>query len=402
MCEIQIIVPFNREVNEEDTKEFFNLLDLGSYGNRDAYGLFTDNYMFRKGIAFYEETDEQKEEIANTIKERGAKFIIGHNRLTTQGSGKINHNNHPFPTDNWVIVHNGVIRNDYDLQYEYDVEYKEDTDSVIIVSLLEKFYQETGDSVEAIKKVAESLSGRFSVCAYNKEEERLFYFKNKSTAFDFRLVRFEDDSEVLIGSTSSANFDDVFVKNYQIFYDLKYKSAFDAEAGHEVIYEIDNSQIKIVGYFKEEKQAINYSTKNYGTNYGYNNYNTSSKKSLNTTGGYYEHDWENWDKEWSNGIDVDYSNPKHAFSGIVNEGDLRFNLVESSEFLWEEIQEAIGFDFELNMELDNNKVLYTIKGSPVTMNEICELLSDLNVCEAEIESHDKIAVYVNDIYEAFK
>lgn len=49
-----------------------------------------------------------------------ARVIMGHTRMTTQGSEKFNFNNHPFPgrvgVTNFALAHNGVLHNDIKLQ----------------------------------------------------------------------------------------------------------------------------------------------------------------------------------------------------------------------------------------------------------------------------------------------
>ena len=45
-----------------------------------------------------------------------AQVMMGHTRMTTQGSERYNHNNHPFPgragTMDFALCHNGVLYND--------------------------------------------------------------------------------------------------------------------------------------------------------------------------------------------------------------------------------------------------------------------------------------------------
>ena len=49
-----------------------------------------------------------------------ATCILGHTRMTTQGSEKVNHNNHPFISKvkghEFALAHNGVLYNDIELR----------------------------------------------------------------------------------------------------------------------------------------------------------------------------------------------------------------------------------------------------------------------------------------------
>ena len=69
--------------------------------------------------------------------------IMGHTRMTTQGSAKRNYNNHPFPgrTGNvaFALAHNGVLYNDRSLRRALALpEVKIETDSYIGVQLIER------------------------------------------------------------------------------------------------------------------------------------------------------------------------------------------------------------------------------------------------------------------------
>jgi len=94
-----------------------------------------------------------------------ANIIMGHTRMTTQGSEKRNCNNHPFyGTVNgrsFALAHNGVIINDDELQKKYSLPKTNiETDSYVAVQLLE---QQTDLSFEDLAKVAEELEGSFTL-----------------------------------------------------------------------------------------------------------------------------------------------------------------------------------------------------------------------------------------------
>ena len=89
--------------------------------------------------------------------------IMGHTRMATQGSEKLNYNNHPFPgragNKNFALAHNGVLSNDKLLRKEKSLpESLVQTDSYIAVQLLE-----SAGSLDfnSIREMSEELIGSF-------------------------------------------------------------------------------------------------------------------------------------------------------------------------------------------------------------------------------------------------
>lgn len=72
-----------------------------------------------------------------------AAVIMGHTRMTTQGSARRNYNNHPFPgrtgAVDFALAHNGVLYNDVALRDSLHLpRTKIQTDSYIAVQLLQR------------------------------------------------------------------------------------------------------------------------------------------------------------------------------------------------------------------------------------------------------------------------
>ncbi|MBR4627280.1 MAG: glucosamine 6-phosphate synthetase [Ruminococcus sp.] len=94
----------------------------------------------------------------------GTTAVMGHTRMTTQGDGKLNYNNHPFPgtagDTSFAFAHNGVLWNDKELRRDKLIpdSYIE-TDSYIGVQLIEK--QGMLD-FESLKYMAETVEGNFT------------------------------------------------------------------------------------------------------------------------------------------------------------------------------------------------------------------------------------------------
>ena len=71
------------------------------------------------------------------------RVIMGHTRLTTQGSEKRNYNNHPFEGRTregaFALAHNGVLHNDRSLRKSQKLPYTRiETDSYVAVQLIEQ------------------------------------------------------------------------------------------------------------------------------------------------------------------------------------------------------------------------------------------------------------------------
>ncbi|MBQ3194793.1 MAG: class II glutamine amidotransferase [Oscillospiraceae bacterium] len=105
-----------------------------------------------------------------------ATVVMGHTRMTTQGSALHNENNHPFRgragNTNFALAHNGILHNDHALQKEFKLPAtKIETDSYVAVQLLEKF-----DKVdfEGLQAMAEELEGSFTITALTERDELYF------------------------------------------------------------------------------------------------------------------------------------------------------------------------------------------------------------------------------------
>ena len=110
-----------------------------------------------------------------------AAVVMGHTRLTTQGSEKKNYNNHPFlapaGTGSFALAHNGVIRNDRLLRKQERLPAtKIETDSYIAVQLLAR----SGEvSMGSLRDMAERLEGSFSFTVLD-DQNNLYFVKGDS------------------------------------------------------------------------------------------------------------------------------------------------------------------------------------------------------------------------------
>lgn len=105
-----------------------------------------------------------------------ATMVMGHTRMTTQGSALRNENNHPFRgkagNTNFALAHNGILYNDRTLRKEFKLPAsKIETDSYIAVQLLEQLGRM---DFEGLRAMAEELEGSYTITALTERDELYF------------------------------------------------------------------------------------------------------------------------------------------------------------------------------------------------------------------------------------
>lgn len=113
-----------------------------------------------------------------------ANIIMGHTRMTTQGSEEFNYNNHPFfgiaNGVQFALAHNGVLSNDKDLRRTENLsETHIQTDSYVAVQLIEK---EKSLDFASLKNMAEKVEGSFCFTALTGRNELYFVKGNNPIA----------------------------------------------------------------------------------------------------------------------------------------------------------------------------------------------------------------------------
>ena len=90
--------------------------------------------------------------------------ILGHSRLVTDGTQEAHHNNQPVIVDGAVGIHNGIVVNCEELWGRFpDLHRRYEVDTEILLSLIAKFYGETGSPAKAVKKTFGLIQGAASV-----------------------------------------------------------------------------------------------------------------------------------------------------------------------------------------------------------------------------------------------
>ena len=109
---------------------------------------------------------------------------IGHTRWATHGVP--NHENshpHQSASKRFTLVHNGVIENYEELRDEYlpNVKFLSETDTEVIVQLIEHFSDKGLSTEEAFVEVVKLLHGSYALALLDEEDKDTIYVaKNKS------------------------------------------------------------------------------------------------------------------------------------------------------------------------------------------------------------------------------
>jgi glutamine---fructose-6-phosphate transaminase (isomerizing) len=109
---------------------------------------------------------------------------IGHTRWATHGvPNKRNAHPHQSHGGRFTLVHNGVIENDVLLKQEYfaDAKFVSDTDTEVIVQLVEYFVSKGLEVEEAFRSALKELKGSYALALMDNENpDVVFVAKNKS------------------------------------------------------------------------------------------------------------------------------------------------------------------------------------------------------------------------------
>lgn len=119
--------------------------------------------------------------------------VMGHTRMTTQGSARRNCNNHPFRgvagAIPFALAHNGILHNDDALKRQYRLPHsKIQTDSYVAAQLLEMKH---GLNWDALRFMAEQLEGSFTITVLDGADN-LYFIKgnNPLCLLDFSRLGF--------------------------------------------------------------------------------------------------------------------------------------------------------------------------------------------------------------------
>ncbi|MBT2693538.1 glutamine--fructose-6-phosphate transaminase (isomerizing) [Bacillus sp. ISL-55] len=169
-------------IGNNDSKEILlKGLEKLEYRGYDSAGIAVMN---EKGVHVFKEKGriaDLRNVVDNDVM---ANAGIGHTRWATHGPpSKVNAHPHQSSTGRLTLVHNGVIEN-YDLlkrEYLQNVELKSETDTEIIVQLIELFVKDGLSLEEAFSKTLSLLHGSYALALIDEQnEDTIFVAKNKS------------------------------------------------------------------------------------------------------------------------------------------------------------------------------------------------------------------------------
>jgi hypothetical protein len=133
---------------------------------KEATGFWTPHTGIIKAPLGAEEFLKDKEHVEKLTKGiEEANILLGHCRYATHGKPEFNYNNHPHESENWLIVHNGVVTiKDFD-----DYEYTSDTDTENILAYIERF--------GLVKGLAKISTGASIILKKKDEDDTLYVWK---------------------------------------------------------------------------------------------------------------------------------------------------------------------------------------------------------------------------------
>ncbi|MDQ0163446.1 glutamine--fructose-6-phosphate transaminase (isomerizing) [Aeribacillus alveayuensis] len=169
-------------IGQQDCKEILlRGLEKLEYRGYDSAGIAVlngnDIHVFKEKGRIAKLRESVDEFVSSTVG-------IGHTRWATHGiPSKINAHPHQSASGRFIIVHNGVIENYLHLQREYlkDVELRSDTDTEVIVQVIEHFVNQHVEVEEAFRQTLTLLKGSYAIALIDKQNPDVIYVaKNKS------------------------------------------------------------------------------------------------------------------------------------------------------------------------------------------------------------------------------
>lgn len=169
-------------IGEIDAKEILlKGLEKLEYRGYDSAGIAVIN---EDGVMVFKEKGRIADLRGVVDTDVEATIGIGHTRWATHGVP--NHENahpHQSTTKRFTLVHNGVIENYHLMKKAYlsDVEMASETDTEVIVQLIERFSKDGLSTVDALRKTLHLIHGSYAIALLdNEDEDTIYVAKNKS------------------------------------------------------------------------------------------------------------------------------------------------------------------------------------------------------------------------------
>ncbi len=176
MCGIFAIVG-----KENVISQLINGLQKLEYRGYDSSGI---GIFSNKKISLHKATGKIIN-LRNKIKDLNlsSNVAISHTRWATHGKA-VENNAHPHSSNNFSVVHNGIIENFKELRKELKekgVNFVSDTDTEVIPHLIEYFYKKEQDILLSIKKTLAKLDGTFALAIISNFSQKKIFLAKKGS-----------------------------------------------------------------------------------------------------------------------------------------------------------------------------------------------------------------------------
>lgn len=149
------------------------------YRGYDSFGVAT----IEKGLTFDKHKGRISENDQSSLQLKG-KIGIGHTRWATHGiPNDVNAHPHMDCSGTIALVHNGIIENYAELKRELKARghtFRSETDTEVIVHLIEEEYAKKKDLLQAVQAVVPKLEGSYALLIITNKEDRMIVARNAS------------------------------------------------------------------------------------------------------------------------------------------------------------------------------------------------------------------------------
>ena len=159
----------------------FNGLKMLDYRGYDSAGVA----FFNNGIQIFKDVGSVEHLLSIVPETIDTNIMIGHTRWATHGAPtKLNTHPHLSFHEKICLVHNGVIDNFKELRSFLNgkgYRFYGETDTEIIANLLEYYYLEKGDIIEAIKTIIFLVKGSYAFTFFTSDDSSTLYVIKKAS-----------------------------------------------------------------------------------------------------------------------------------------------------------------------------------------------------------------------------